>query len=301
LPLLLLFGTVVVLAELAATAEVFDVVAVRLVIAARGSHVMLFALCVVFASLTTVTLSADTTAALLTPVMLELARKLNVKALPMAMTTAWLANTASLLLPVSSLTSLLAANRTGLHTLAFAERMWLPQVVAIGVTIVWLWVWHWRPSVRGAERLSVITPHRPRDYLLFTVAAGACLLFILGALIGVPLGVAAGVSAGVIVVAFLVRQRTALSVRLVPWRLLMFVTGLFVVLQTLVLQPRDGILAPSAVVGAAGAGLSAASPVGPGPVVLAGVAGRGIDGPKTADLVDGEGDHLAVTVYCGRC
>jgi arsenical pump membrane protein len=44
LPLLMLFGTVLVLAELAAIADVFDVVAARLAITARGSHVTLFAL-----------------------------------------------------------------------------------------------------------------------------------------------------------------------------------------------------------------------------------------------------------------
>lgn len=100
------------------------------------------------------TLSADTTAALLTPVMLALARKVNVNPLPMAMTAVWLANTASLLLPVSSLTRLLAANRTGLHTLAFAERMWLPQVAAIGVTIAWFWIWHWREGFKSSNQCA---------------------------------------------------------------------------------------------------------------------------------------------------
>ena len=43
-------GTVIVLAELAAEAEVFDVLATRLAIAARGSTAALFLLCVGFAS-----------------------------------------------------------------------------------------------------------------------------------------------------------------------------------------------------------------------------------------------------------
>ena len=46
---------------------------------------------------------------LLTPVMLALADRIDVAPLPVAMTTVWLANTASLLLPVSNLTNLLAA------------------------------------------------------------------------------------------------------------------------------------------------------------------------------------------------
>ena len=55
LPLLLFLGTVVVLAELTAAAEVFDVIAARVAITARGSYPALFGLCVLFASVTTIT------------------------------------------------------------------------------------------------------------------------------------------------------------------------------------------------------------------------------------------------------
>ena len=61
-----------------------------------------------FAAATTTVLNLDTTAVLLTPVMLALARKAGIAVIPLAMTTVWLANTASLLLPVSNLTNLLA-------------------------------------------------------------------------------------------------------------------------------------------------------------------------------------------------
>jgi arsenical pump membrane protein len=229
LPLLLFLGTVVILAELTAEAEVFDVIAARLAITARGSYVALFLLCVVFAAITTITLNLDTTAILLTPVMLALARKLDVNPLPLAMTTVWLANTASLLLPVSNLTNLLAADRVGLGPLAFAERMWLPQLVAIAVTMLFLWFFYWR----GAATLTGLSPHRPRDRVLYRVALGACVLFVGCVLAGLPLGVASGAAAGIVVAAFLLRDRGALRPRLLPWRLLVFVTGLFLVVQTI--------------------------------------------------------------------
>jgi arsenical pump membrane protein len=229
LPLLLFLGTVVILAELTALAEVFDVIAARLAITARGSYVALFLLCVAFAATTTITLNLDTTAVLLTPVMLALARKLEVNPLPLAMTTVWLANTASLLLPVSNLTNLLAANRVGLAPLAFAERMWLPQLAAIGVTMLFLWLWYWR----RAATLAPLTPHRPADPVLFRVAFAACVLFVVTVLAGLPLGAASGIAAGIVVIAFLVRDRSALRAHLLPWRLLVFVTGLFLVVQTI--------------------------------------------------------------------
>jgi arsenical pump membrane protein len=229
LPLLLFLGTVVILAELAALAEVFDVNAARVAITARGSYPALFLLCVAFASITTITLNLDTTTILLTPVMLALARKLQVNPLPLAMTTVWLANTASLLLPVSNLTNLLAANRVGLAPLAFAQRMWLPQLVAIGVTMIFLWISYWRQ----AAQLGPLAPHRPRDPVLYRIAFAACGRFIVAVLVGLPLGVASGVAAGIVVLAFVVRDRAELRPGLLPWRLLVFVTGLFLVVQTI--------------------------------------------------------------------
>jgi hypothetical protein len=78
-----------------------DVVAVYLARLARGRYAVLFLLCVLLASLTTAVLNLDTTAVLLTPVMVATAQKLDCEVVPFAMTTVWLANTASLLLPAS--------------------------------------------------------------------------------------------------------------------------------------------------------------------------------------------------------
>ena len=94
LPLLLFLGTVIVLAELTAVAGVFDVLASRLAIASRGRWAVLFLLCGALATLTTLVLNLDTTAVLLTPVLLALARNLRIPAAPLAVTTVWLANTA---------------------------------------------------------------------------------------------------------------------------------------------------------------------------------------------------------------
>jgi arsenical pump membrane protein len=118
---------------------------------ARDRYFALFLLCVLLASLTTISLNLDTTAVLLTPVILALAGKVQLPAAPLAMTTVWLANTASLLLPVSNLTNLLAADRVALEPIEFAQRMWAPQLAAILTTMVFLWVFYWRRGERGSE------------------------------------------------------------------------------------------------------------------------------------------------------
>jgi len=236
-PLLLFLGSVIVLAKLAREAQVFDVIAVRMAIVGRGNYSALFLLCVAFASLTTMFLNLDTTAVLLTPVMLALAPKARIAPLPLAMTTIWLANIASLLLPVSNLTNLLAADRVGLAAPAFAARMWLPQLVAIAVAMLFLWLCYWRRSERGADRYLPPPPLKlvePKERALFGVAGAACALFILTIpFIRDEIGLATAAAALIVVIAFAALDRQKLRADLIPWQLLVFVTGLFLVVPTL--------------------------------------------------------------------
>jgi arsenical pump membrane protein len=194
LPILLFLATVLVLAELTAEAGLFDMVAVRLARTGRKNFAALFGLCVAFASITTITLNLDTTAVLLTPVMLALAVRLNMPPLPLAMTTVWLANTASLLLPVSNLTNLLAANRVALAPVAFASRMWAAQIASIAATMVFLWAFYWRRRERGgAGQYELPPPYQAQYPNLLRVAGIACLFFIIALLSGVKLQVASAI------------------------------------------------------------------------------------------------------------
>ncbi|MBA8928447.1 arsenical pump membrane protein [Kutzneria viridogrisea] len=264
-PILVFLGAVIVLAELTAEAGVFDVIAVRLTILAGGSFGALFVLCVLFAAITTATLNLDTTAVLLTPVMLAVARKLAIPGMPLAMTTVWLANTASLLLPVSNLTNLLAMNRVALSAPEFAARMALPELASVAATAGCLWLFYWRRKRRGMDRYEPPAPARPRDRVLFGVCSAACVVFVGGVVTGVPLEIVSPVCAAVVALVFLLRSRSSLRWGLLPWRLLVFVTGLFLVVQTISDHGLAGVV--HAVIGS--------DPGGPGVFRAAG-AGAGL-------------------------
>ncbi|MEU4928400.1 SLC13 family permease [Streptomyces yokosukanensis] len=309
-PLLPFLGTVIVLAELTSRAEVFDVLAVRVARAGRGSYPLLFLLCVAFASVTTIALNLDTTAVLLTPVMLALASRVGIAPVPLAMTTVWLANTASLLLPVSNLTNLLAANRVALSPLGLAGRMWAPQLAALVVTMACLWLFFWRRGRRGglvvdesgliavpvsgpgAARAADVRPdtadryvppavHRPADPVLFRACAFACAGFLIAILVAdVPLWMASATAALVAVAAFAVRDRSAIRLSLVPWRLLVMVPGMFLVVETVDAHGLHDLLASAIGHHGGTPGLFRAAAVGGGlsnvlnnlPVYLAGEA-----------------------------
>jgi arsenical pump membrane protein len=87
----------------------------------------------VIASVTTAVLSLDATVVLLTPVVFATAARLDMRARPHMYACTHLANSASLLLPVSNLTNLLAFAASGLAFGRFAALMALPWLVVIGI------------------------------------------------------------------------------------------------------------------------------------------------------------------------
>jgi arsenical pump membrane protein len=74
----------------------------------------------------------------------------------------------------------------------------------------------------------------PRKRTLFRVTGGACVLFVAAIpFIREQIGFAAAAAAAVAVIAFAVLDRARLRLPLVPWQLLVLVTGLFLVVPTL--------------------------------------------------------------------
>jgi arsenical pump membrane protein len=134
-PVVGFLGCVLVLAKLCDDGGLFRFLGTRLARGgpAGGDPRWLLRGVFVVAAVTTAVLSLDATVVLLTPVVLIAARRLRTAARPHAYACGHLANSASLLLPVSNLTNLLAFAVSGLSFARFAELMTLPWLVAIGV------------------------------------------------------------------------------------------------------------------------------------------------------------------------
>jgi len=96
----------------------------------RGLPTRLLGLVVAFAALITATLTLDATVVLVTPVVLATTVRLAVPARPHSFACAHLANSGSLLLPVSNLTNLLAFTASGLSFARFTAAMALPWLLA---------------------------------------------------------------------------------------------------------------------------------------------------------------------------
>ena len=273
-PVLVFLLAITVVAEIAQLAGVFDALGVLAARLGRGRVPLMWLCTVAAACAATIVLSLDTTAVLLTPVVLAAASRLGLAPLPFAMTTVWLANTASLLLPVSNLTNLLAVYHLDGGVRAYVALSWRPAIAAIAVTVVVLWLLH-RRELRGRYAIPDFEP--PADRVLFGIAAAVCLALGPAFALGVPPAAASTVAALVLVGAVAVRAPQRLREIVVPWRMVLILAAVFAGVQVLLAVGLEGVLrevagtgtAPSDLLRVAGVGALAANGANNLPAYLA--------------------------------
>lgn len=122
-------AAILVFGNLCAEAGVFDYLGFRAARFSGGRSRRLLIVVVGLAASVTVVLTLDATVVLLTPVVLATAARMRARPRPYAYACTRLANSGSLLLPVSNLTNLLAFGASGLSFGRFAGLMLLPWLV----------------------------------------------------------------------------------------------------------------------------------------------------------------------------
>jgi arsenical pump membrane protein len=136
LPVVGFLAAVLVLAQLCDDEGLFTAAGDLMSRTCRGRPERLLTGVFVVAALVTAVLSLDATVLLLTPVVFATAARAGARPRPHVYACTHLANSASLLLPVSNLTNLLAFRASGLSFGRFAALMALPWLVAIGIEYV---------------------------------------------------------------------------------------------------------------------------------------------------------------------
>ncbi len=137
-PVVVFLVTILVVSDVCARAGVFAAAARLVGRASHGRPDRLFLGVFLLAALVTTVLSLDATVVLLTPVVVATAAALGTSDRPGAFACLRMANSASLLLPVSNLTNLLALPYLGLGFLEFAARMAPVLLVVLVVEYVGL-------------------------------------------------------------------------------------------------------------------------------------------------------------------
>jgi arsenical pump membrane protein len=204
-PVVAFLAILLVLAHLCAEEGLFAAAGDAMGRASRGSPQRLLVGVFLVASVITAVLSLDATVVLLTPVVFATAYRIGVRAKPHVYACTHLANSASLLLPVSNLTNLLAFSASKVSFGRFSVVMALPWLVTIGIEYVVL-----RRMFR--TDLAVGTgveeePPRPAPPVFALVVLGLTFAgFIAGSLVGIEPVWAALVGTVVLAVRGLVRR-----------------------------------------------------------------------------------------------
>ncbi|KVM92610.1 arsenic transporter [Burkholderia stagnalis] len=223
------------LSELARREGLFDWVAARVVNLAQGSPRRLFALVYLVGAVTTIFLSNDATAVVLTPAVFAAARRAKADPMPLLYICAFVANAASFVLPISNPANLVLYGARmpslGVWLVHFA----IPSAASIACTFLMLRMTQ-RHALRGrcASGLPVPPLAGGGRIALAGIAATAAALMAVS-VTDRPLGLPTAAAGVVTAACVLYRDRAACMpiVRAISWSVLPLVAGLFVVVEAL--------------------------------------------------------------------
>ncbi|MFF6803314.1 SLC13 family permease [Streptomyces sp. NPDC012616] len=242
-PVVGFLAAVLVLAHLCDVEGLFTACGAWMARRAAGRPRRLLVAVFVLASAVTAALSLDATVVLLTPVVFATAARMGVRSRPHVYACAHLSNTASLLLPVSNLTNLLAFTASGLSFTRFAALMALPWVVAIGAEYLVLRRF-FAADLPAAEPTADDGPEP--ELPLFALVTVACTLagFVVASAVGVEPAWAALAGALVMAGRALARRRVTplVVVRAAAPGFLAFVLALGIVVRAVVDNGLAGAL-----------------------------------------------------------
>ncbi|MGW1894353.1 SLC13 family permease [Streptomyces sp. NPDC002004] len=242
-PVVGFLASVLVLAQLCDEEGLFHACGVWMARTARGRPQRLLVQVFVTASLITAVLSLDATVVLLTPVVFATAARLGARPKPHVYACTHLSNTASLLLPVSNLTNLLAFAASGLSFTRFAALMALPWLVAIAAEYAVL-RWFFATDLDAGAQAPPAAD--PPELPLFALVTVVCTLagFVLTSALGVNPAWAALAGALVLAGRALARRRTTPRdvVRSAAPAFLLFVLALGIVVRAVVDNGLAGVL-----------------------------------------------------------
>ncbi|MGW7005563.1 SLC13 family permease [Streptomyces sp. NPDC054933] len=242
-PVIGFLAAVLVLAQMCDDEGLFHACGAWMARTAQGRPRRLLVYVFAVASVITAVLSLDATIVLLTPVVFATAARLGARPKPHIYACTHLSNTASLLLPVSNLTNLLAFAASGLSFTRFAALMALPWLAAIGSEYVVFRRFFATDLDAGAQAPATA---EPPEVPVFALATVACTLagFVVTSAFGINPAWAAFAGAAVLAARALAQRRTtpAAIVRAAAVPFLAFVLALGIVVRAVVDNGLAGAL-----------------------------------------------------------
>jgi arsenical pump membrane protein len=234
-PVVAFLAAILVLAKLCADEGLFRAAGAWMARGCRGRPQRLLAYVFVVGAVVTAVLSLDATVVLLTPVVFATAARVGARPRPHVYACTHLANSGSLLLPVSNLTNLLAFAATGLSFTRFTALMALPWLSAVAVEYV-VFRWFFASDLGAGGEPSTRADEPTVPIVVIALLAVTLVGFAIASVIGINPAWVAAVGAAVLGARALVQRRTSLVEigRSASVPFLVFVLALAVVVRAVV-------------------------------------------------------------------
>jgi arsenical pump membrane protein len=229
----LFFLGMMAIAALADQSGILDRAAGAVARISRGRVSLLYLGVFLLGTIISVFFANDSTALVLTPIVYALVTRLTLDPLPFVFATTFIADTASIALPVSNPLNIILTDHFHLELGSFVEVLWLPSILVIAVNVAVFYVL-FRRRITGRYAL------RPSTQVPAVRGAGVVLGLLavaygVASAAGVPLGPVSLAGAAALVLVLWRAGRLSLSglAREIGWPIFGFIAGMLVLVQAL--------------------------------------------------------------------
>lgn len=238
--LFLFFLGLMLTAAVADMARFFDWAAALAARAAAGSGRRLLLSVLLLGALITTFLSNDAAAIMLTPVVYTVVTRLRLRVAPYLFAIAFMANAASMTLPISNPINVLTGDKLGASLSVYAEHLFAASLASITITAACFMAIFWRTVDHKFDfdwRGAISSAAADRSFFVPVVAGLAALAaaYIVGSALLWPLGIVAAIGGTALMGLAAIRRRTSRAAVLahVSPTLFVYLASLFVLVRAL--------------------------------------------------------------------